>query len=134
MAELAQNAVLINQKHARQLKSVADHFADAMAFLDKRFITARPDLRSHQLKNGSAFETELAIEIRRRIADSRDIRQVIAREKLRGLRFTSHMHERQLRSGRFDVAAFGGDIRKRFAAERSAKVAKKDHKDGVLLA
>ena len=116
----------MDQKSTRQAKWVANRPTKAETTEDCRFEPASPDTQIEDLRETTTPQSEFTIEICFGVTESGYLRVTPAREELRGLVFTSHMDERDPRSGRFDRCPACFDLGQRLATEGSAIMAQKD--------
>ena len=91
MPERADEVAVAQEKDARHLEPVA--VRDAAAVFRERDQTSPGDLRREELAGAFRGAPERAIELARRIADSRDVAESRLREALGGHRVGVNAHE-----------------------------------------
>ena len=96
--------------------------------LKKRFQPPPHDFQSKHLTRFRLGKLKGLIKHGLGITETRDTRQSILLEQLRGPILTSLINKRQLRSGRFNGSSLLRHISQSFTAEQSTKVAKKYQK------
>ena len=81
-----------------------------------------PYSRMHELSSRSLVQPELPIQSFVGIAHPRDVGDAVLIEPAIGFFRRRHVHERDLRSPRFDGGALAGDVSQRFATKRSPEM------------
>lgn len=126
MPVLSDNLSFMDQKSPWQAKRIANRPTKAETTEDCRFEPASPDTQIEDLSETATAQSEFTIEAGFGVTKPGYPGIAPAREELSGLVFTSHMDERDPRSGRFDRCPACFDLGQRLATEGSAIMAQKD--------
>jgi hypothetical protein len=92
-----------------------------------------PYARMCKLAQRRFLEAEGTVKLFTGITDARHVRHAVVRKPTIGFLWCRHVHERHLRSCRFDGGAADSHARQRFAAERSTEVTEKNEQHGAVL-
>lgn len=123
---------VVDEEDARKLKGISYHFAYSVCEHYAIAEFAVPHLPSKELTECSALQREFPIERLAGVTDAVLILQTEFREELLRLLFTSHVYERQLRSGCRDFVPLVTDLRNRLHAVGSTEMTQKDEEQRAL--
>jgi hypothetical protein len=124
MTNLGEHAIAIDEKHTGELTPMRTLRASAAA--ERGLEPPPPHARVRELEERSFLKIEGAIERVPGIAEARDVRETISPEPLIGFGGRLHVHERNLRSGRFNRSTKTRHIFDRLTTKRSAEMTQED--------
>ena len=124
MTDLGEHAIAIDEKHTGELTPMRTLRASAAP--DRGLEPSSPDARVRELEERSVLQIEGAIDRVRGIAEARDVSKTVSSEPLIGFGGRLHVHERNLRSGRFNRSTETRHIFDRLTTKRSTEMAQED--------
>ena len=126
MTNGGEDLAAMEHEDAGELPPVGTSSAYTMAREERRAQPRPPDAWMHQSGNRCVVQAELSVQRLVRIADADDVGHAVLREPSIGFFRRRHVHERNLRPGRFDSRPSPRDVGQGFATERSPEMPEKD--------